>query len=261
MDDHLAYYRTLPALAAAVPTAPEILARTIYRTTTHAVLSVRARLDTAGNLYLAARLLRGNDTPVPVWRITPANEWTLLATVRPNENNKGDDLELLIGGPTGRDLILLLGTHRAVSDPNRDNDVQIAEIPGVVLAPGVPEGPGEGLIFDSRALGEAEPPPEPGTEVDYARIQAGAVAAAAGEVNRLIGLFGSGSIRQALEDKAKDALVELLTAVDDPRGQAYREALSTFLHDNAGLYNRLRETMYEVLRDNGLIPPPPAPKE
>jgi hypothetical protein len=75
----------------------------------------------------------------------------------------------------------------------------------------------------------------------------------AGEVNRLRGYFGETTlpegqrVRQALENKAKDAIREegVLTEAT--------------IYNSPGLYNRLRETLYEVLRDNGVIDPPPQP--
>lgn len=133
---------------------------------------------------------------------------------------------------SGRDLLVYAATH-APGAGNRALHICAKELTGV---------------FDTNPQFEAESngagadviPGEPGggdTEVDYTRVEA----IVEFQVNRmeadLISKFGGNpnSVRQGIEDKAKDAGVELLTGTDDKATQ-YKDALFQFVKNaNAGV--------------------------
>lgn len=153
MDEH-EYYHNLPnPVAADQPDVLTVIARMIIRTRAAALFHPNLCPDVAGNLWFSATELTGNSTPHKVWKATPQGVITHVATVWPGDTHKGDGVKMRImrDPATGEYYLGLLFTTHFPASGERDNDYQYAEVRGLgVAAPAT----GEGIDFDSRALGQ-----------------------------------------------------------------------------------------------------------
>ena len=235
----------------------------LYTTHSAQMGNAAAKTDAAGNLFLAWTELEAhsNNTVVLVQKRAPngalLGQWRVL----PPSNRKFDSASL---APVGNDLWVVGTDHEISSAEGRANDFTLGVIQGV-FAP-TPE-PGD-APYDSRVLGGSEPAPT--DPVDYAQIQH----IVNSEITALVGLFGSHGLRTGLQEKGEDSLVAVMTRAHmgdptDPRVAAFQAAFSDTLYQSPGLYQRLKETMFLVLRENRVLeavdhilgPAAPTPKE
>lgn len=246
MSDHEYYENAAidPVIASAeYMDVPEIRATRVYTTRQFALFHVNSVLDQNRNMYLACIHLRGNDTPIMVWRITEANVWTHLATVLPTTGHKADSLRMFIGGRDGFSLILVISTHQAISG-ERDNDIQIAEIPGVALAGAMRW---EGEMFDARNMVNTEP--QGGCDPDEIKEAV---------IQGLVAALGTGgSLRNLMQGIAKNGAVEAIVQ-QSGRGvflseDQFHSGLDQGIYHSNGLYQRLIETQYQVLNENRVL--------
>lgn len=196
-------------------------------------------IDAAGNLFLAigvAEYPPTNSTWVEVFKVPPSGpvpaqpQWKVLPTNFGTPNpQKIDQVAVYY---SGTDLLVEIVTHEPGAAP-RDTTVEQAVIPGVfVYEAGMQLHSGGPGAF----AGGGQPNPEPGgADVDYPRVEAIVAFVVQRELTGLIQQFGGQGIRQGLEDKGKDALVETLTGTDE-RATQYKNALFDFVKNaNAGV--------------------------
>lgn len=234
-------------------------------------------IDAAGNMFIAGATglaENTNITFVEVFKVAPNGpvpnepQWK----VTPTTPQKVDAVQLYY---SGTDLRVVMATHEPGPAP-RDMMIEQAVIPGVfVYEAGMQlESGGPGAF-----TGSGDPTPDPGPggpPVDYDEVERRVEFIVRRELAALVGLFGSGSIRQALEDKTKDAIVEATNPANydtDPRAHAYQDALYPFLKNAAAgpLANvlggqdewgqarqeELKQIIRDVLEEDAL--PAPAP--
>lgn len=196
-------------------------------------------VDAGGNTFIvigAQNYPPTNDTWAEVYRVAPGApmpaqpQWRVLPAGFGNPNpQKIDAVQVYY---SGGDLLVTMVTHEPGPGP-RDINVEVGIIPSVFVYE-------EGMIQRSGGpdalSGVTEPAPDPGgTEVDYPRVEAIVAFVVQRELTGLIQQFGGQGVRQGLEDKAKDAAVELLTG-NDQRAEAYKAALYSFVKNaNAGV--------------------------
>lgn len=179
----------------------------------HAFLSWLINIAQSNNSYIHVEERDPAGHIVTVWRVVPA---------------AGMKLSTAALAVAGTDLLVLGTGHHISSEQGRVNMPMVAVIPGV-FTPFQPATPGDSPFQEAVLLGGA-PDPTPGEPVDYTRIQTGTHA----EIAAFAGLFGGGSVRGGLQEKAMDAAVALFTAPDsDGRAAAYRAHLAQFVRDRA----------------------------
>lgn len=195
---------------------------------------ISAKIDAAGKQFLAIAATpdaaNTNITEVDLY-MAPAGQPYPQAPDYHFVTPAGvaDKIDCVTLERSGSDLLVYAGTH-APGAGNRALHVVGKRLPGVFSTTPQFEqesnGPGADVI----------PSGGGGTsEVDYARVEAIVNFVVQRELAGLVSLFGGQGIRQGLEDKAKDALVETLTG-DDARAQAYKAALYDFVKNaNAGV--------------------------
>ncbi len=206
--------------------------------------------DAVGRRWVFFTHIRGNETAGHLL-LQDAAGWPEVAQVLPPPNFKIDHASARQDG-TGPDLVVVLTDHAISSASDRAVQVALATIPGL-LAPFSPPGAPRGL--PSPVTPGPPPAPQPSEPVDYGRIQQGI----AGEVTRLVGLFGGGSVRGGLQEKAEDALVWLLTVTEADAGdrwpvaQRFRDAWYSQLNNVTGAQS------WKALVESGLVAPERAP--
>lgn len=233
-----------------------------------ALLGAQPWVDHAGNVFESDFWLRGNESAVEIRRYNPAGELTGQWTLRPPTGFKVDGYGIF---QSGAHLLVLLCGHEAIADPQRRNIVWRDQVENVAVP--YPQGFAPvGAETDMDSWRGVDPNPAPEVEVDYERIRGIVQTVVAAEVNRLASQFGGGSVRGGIQEKVEDALVRLFDPDyqgDDPRPARFREGFSATLYRSAGLFQRLTETVFLVVRDNKLIeaaykvlglPPPGDPK-
>ena len=174
-------------------------------------LSPTAFPDYAGNVFLAVVYNQGTDegTLVELYKRTPAGVFSLVGT-KQSSAGKEDGCCITLSGSS---VIGFLTAH--VGDP--ETNIQDFAFLGVA----VPYPVGHAPIG---APGAFLPVDEVPVTVDYDLIAAKVVAA-------LVREFG-GNIRDALEGKAKDAIVELMDySHPDGKSRQYLDRLAPFVRD------------------------------
>jgi hypothetical protein len=195
---------------------------------------VEARIDAGGKQFLAVSVApdatNTNITRVELY-VAPAGQpfpqapdYILTTSAGPADKIDAVGLER-----SGSDLIVYAATH-APGAGNRALHIVAKKLVGVFNTNPQFEAESNGAGAEVIPAGQGGG----GEPVDYDRIRAitrDELGLTEGQ-DSLIQLYGGQGIRQGLEDKAKDAAIELLTGTD-ARSEAYKAALYDFLKNAA----------------------------
>lgn len=198
--------------------------------------------------------LQGNETTIVHEIVNTAGQVAATVTTpMPRVNGLPMKIDRLNISQSGAKMVYAVAAHEVSSSPSRlvwGGTFVVENI--CVPYPGGMQP--RGMDVPTALIGQGGGG-QPQEAIDYGRIRQEAQAGAAVEVNRLIALFGEGGIRQALEDKLKDALGEALTAdpAQDERARAYQDALFAFMRNLVG------QVLVKNLIVYGVIPPSAVP--
>jgi hypothetical protein len=229
-----------------------------------AVTVAAARTDGGGNLIQWWEELQGNTTHGRVRRFDPTGNLVADIFIEPPDGFKFDNVFIFFAGA---DIGAIGAVHQAISDPNRISGVAM----GYVQAFITPYERGhvqDGHPYDLSLITGGGGGGGGGTEtVDWN----------AGADVIMQKMKGDASFAAFL---AKEAMNGSITATSHPNDATpsrewIEDLVMNRIHDSTGLYNRLKETMFEVLRENSVLaavnkilgrtgakddqPPPPTP--
>lgn len=198
----------------------------LVTTTTEELQDAACFIDGAGIAFIAYALTSGRA--IKVYRVQGSTATSLPdATPPPGSGAYSVSLQA-----SGADLIVVATGHVFTEKP-RPNPVWQARYPGVVTP--IPADPYHAA---GAFTGAAPPPVTPPAPGPTAAEIADAVRA------RFLADLGSDTLRHGFGGLA---LTSSTTALEKALGS--NEAV----YRSAGLYNRLKETVYEVLKNNGVI--------
>jgi hypothetical protein len=231
----------LQSMAGEVPEY-ELQANPEFSTLGDAYIDTDELVDAAGNRYVAvAEGQPGNSniTFLTLRKIAPGGAVTTLARFYPTNNQKIDKATL---SRSGRGLIVSGITHEIVNTKPRVLERQDAIVDvGFVTTPTVMLEEGGPGAF----TGGGQPPQSGGCdETCVERVVRRLLGLRENEANLVQAISGdpNGSIRQGIEDKAKDAVREL--------------NMWSLSMQVRGIDQWERDRVYEVLRQNGLLATP-----
>jgi hypothetical protein len=220
--------------------------RVVYNTRSAAIHDCAGRVDAAHNFFLSWTELTGNDTLTRVRKFDPAGnlagEWQIDAP----PGFKTDFATLM---PSGSDLWVIFAAHQAISG-ERDNSVCYGIIPGV-YAPYEGGRDLEGAEYSRDVVGAPAGGVGGNVVIDYNQLAAAVVNRLKGEMRGDLGEIvaekaGKGA-REAIRIEAQADNTGLVTKDD------LNTALNTGIYNSNGLYQRLIETQFLVLRDNDVL--------
>jgi hypothetical protein len=184
-------------------------------------------VDHAGNQFDCFSTLQGNTTTIIVVKSNRLGQelqrWSLPAM----PPFKIDDFGVF---QSGADLLFLVAAHEISSDPNRRNIVYRDSLPGICI----PYPAGQMPVGAETEYISREPNPQP-IEFDYVRIVREVLTALKADMN--------GELGAQVQQRAKNGA----------RQGIQTEYSGGALYNDSGLYNRLKETVYEVLRDQHVL--------
>jgi hypothetical protein len=215
--------------------------REVYNTRAAAIHDCAGRVDAARNLFISWTELAGNDTVTRVRKYDPAGnlagEWQVVAPT----NMKTDFATLMV---SGSDLWVILAAHQPISG-ERDNKVYYGVIPGVFAAyDGGRDLEGAPFMRDVVGSPAAEVGGGGTVSIDYPRLARAVVDRMKEEMRGELGALMAERARQGVQAEAQATLAtkgDLTTALD------------AGIYNSNGLYQRLIETQYSVLRDNDVL--------
>ena len=214
-----------------------IMAEAIYQSTTAALTCCAGRVDADGNLFLSWNELHGNDTVTIVQKHAPdgavVGDWRVF----PPTGLKTDFSTLM---PGGSDLWIIMTVHQPISGP-RSTYVCQAVLPGV-FAP-YPGGHDiEASAFNSGNLTPV-PTQEDNVTIDYNHL-------ADVVINRMRQEM-AGNLGEAFQERVREVVGnsggDLATKAD------LHASIDEGIYHSSGLYARLMETQFQVLRDNDVL--------
>lgn len=196
--------------------------------------------DAAANLLVWNWWMLGNDTGVD-WllqnsagQVVRTGRFDAATGINPDWK-----LDWVHAAQSGPDVFFTCGGHEAISSESRHNPVWGYVLPAVLVPFASNPGGGDPTLAQAyppeQFAGVAQEPPPGGggmTEADFQRIHQDMIT----EIDRLLGYYGetqapkADRLRQGMENKSKDAAIELLTQDDaEGRGRSYRNALAAYL--------------------------------
>ena len=216
--------------------------REVYNTRAAAIHDCAGRVDAARNLFLSWTELMGNDTITRVCKYNPGGTLVQQWEVRAPGNMKTDFATLMV---SGSDLWVILAAHQAISG-ERDNKVYYGVIPGVFAAyDGGRDLEGAQIERDVVGSPASDSGGGGGTvSIDYPRLARAVVDRMKEEMRGELGDLVAERARQGVQAEAQGTLAtkgDLTAAID------------TGIYSSNGLYQRLIETQYSVLRDNDVL--------
>lgn len=197
-------------------------------TTQEEIQDAAALVDGAGVAFVAFALTSGRA--VAVYRVDGAGA-TRLADATPPAGSGAYSVSLQA---SGSDLVVVATGHYLEDKPRR-NVVTQARYPGVVTPRPADPYHAAGAFTGAAAPPPVTPPPAPGPS-------AGEIADAVRA--RFLADLGSDTLRHGLGPLMQSAATAALQ-------DAYKGG--GLLYQSAGLYQRLKDTVYEVLKGNGVI--------
>ena len=216
-----------------------IAIREVYNTRAAAIHDCAGRIDAARNLFLSWTELMGNDTVTRVCKYNPGGTLVQQWEVIPPANMKTDFATLMV---SGSDLWVILAAHQAISG-ERDNKIYYGVIPGVFAAyEGGRDLEGAQIARDVVGSPAVDVGGGGGTvSIDYPRLARAVVDRMKEEMQGELGELVAQRARQGVQAEAPATKGDLTTALD------------TGIYSSNGLYQRLIETQYSVLRDNDVL--------
>lgn len=181
-------------------------------------------VDGAANRFVAYGEQLGNETWCSIKRYAPNGTVTGAWTAFPSANHKIDELTLAHSGDV---LLVLLTTHEIVSNKPRSIRVESAAIAGVYsVRPGQELEEGGAGAF----TGNGEPQPQEGgvTKAEVEEVVRAVLGLATGSLVQAISGSPTGQIRQGIEDKVKDALLELFDKENVPGNETEKRFRDVF---------------------------------
>ena len=223
-----------------------VLMHEVYNTRVAAIYDCSGKVDAAHNLFISWTELVGNDTITRVRKYNPAGGQNRAWDIDVPSGFKTDFATLM---PSGSDLWVLMVAHQAITG-ERDNKVYYGVLPGV-FAPYAEGRDLEGASFSRDAVGAPASTGGGTVSIDYNQLATAVVnrlkGEMRGELGDMIQARAAQGAQQAIQAEAQPDHTGLVTKND------LNTSLDGGLYHSNGLYQRLIETQYVVLRDNDVL--------